>query len=1318
MLVSCFAGVGVTADAATVDKTATSASTDPQSSIQGSAVLHCFNWSYNTIRENLSAIKDAGYTAVQTSPVHSPKDYNSAWMEQNTQWWKLYQPTDINVADGNNWLGTKAELRALCTAAESMGMKVICDIVYNHLANVSTSYGNQMNNISSQVSSEFRNNYDYWHINYNWVDDYNRYNMTMGSLGMPDLNTGNSYIQQRCKDVLIELIGLGVDGFRFDAAKHIELPTDGDFGSNFWPTIINGSKASTSNEIFYYGELLGDIATSPANYTAYMNITDTYTSDSALVNANSGNASGLANSSYSKGESASQAVLWAESHDTYMGTSGTAGISCTKHVPDSSIIKAWAILGSRADSTALFFARPNSTMGLASSNTTYKCKEVAEVNKFKNFFEGQSEYLSSSGSVAYNERGSKGVVISKLNGGGTVNIPAKSMASGTYEDQVTGNKFTVANGVISGTVGSSGVAVVYNPVTTPSASINPGSKSFTTDTLSLTLNYMNATSGQYSVSGGSYKTFTNGQTITIGSGVDYGTVITVSVKATDGTTTSTPVTYSYTKKDPSLVQKVRFDNTAYNWSQVYAYIYDESGSTTIQNTSWPGQLMSVESSTGHYVLDIDESLANGQVIFTEGSSSSNRYPADGAAGLALGGKNMILLKDYEWTEYTGQGASGGADDNIGDSTGGTTGGSTGDNTGDNTGDSTGDNTDDSIGDGSVTVYFDNSSYNWSQVYAYIYDESGNTVLQNAAWPGQLMTLDSATGYYKITVDSSLANGQVIFAQSANTVYRYPADGAAGLYINNKNMILLENYVWTEYTGDGSSSNSGDGSVTVYFDNTSYNWSNVYVYIYNDTNEMSAWPGNLMSYDSTLNLYKYTVPAEFANGRAIFTESASASTNRYPANNQAGLEIGRVDMIFEANKVWREYTPDTSTLSLSASEVLVDQGATTTLTASNARGAVSYTSSDPSIATVAASSTSRRRNASNLTANVTAVSEGSAIITAKDAVSGQTAKCKITVSADGTITLSETEVSMVAGKVNYLTEDAPNTVTWTSSDPSVVSVARHSSAKGKLTATKAGTAIITAYDSKTGKTATCKVTVTLGEITLSTDSLSLETGKFGYISEDSANKVTWTSSDESVATVSRYNSAKGKVVAKAAGTAIITATDTTGASATCKVTVKDKVVEVVKLALDLTEISMKAGKTAYITENTRNKVIWTSSDTSIAKVSRYSSAKGKVTAVKPGTVTITATDSVTGETATCKVTITSDGFKVSPTTVTMSVGTFRYIFEDSKNTVTWSSSDTSIATVSRYSSAQGKIVAKKPGTVIITATDNVTGDKATCKVIIK
>ncbi|MBR3037834.1 MAG: alpha-amylase, partial [Clostridia bacterium] len=120
--------------AALVPDTAVAETID-QTIVEGGAILHCFDWSYNEIKAALPDIKAAGYVAVQTSPVQQPKDYNAEWTDGN-QWWKLYQPLGFTIADGDTWLGTKAELTELCTVAEDQyGIKVIVDVVANHLAN-------------------------------------------------------------------------------------------------------------------------------------------------------------------------------------------------------------------------------------------------------------------------------------------------------------------------------------------------------------------------------------------------------------------------------------------------------------------------------------------------------------------------------------------------------------------------------------------------------------------------------------------------------------------------------------------------------------------------------------------------------------------------------------------------------------------------------------------------------------------------------------------------------------------------------------------------------------------------------------------------------------------------------------------------------------------------------------------------------------------------------------------------------------------------------------------------------------------------------
>ena len=287
---------------------------------------------------------------------------------------------------------------------------------------------------------------------------------------LPDLNTANTTVQNMVRDMLIEAIDCGVDGFRFDAAQNIETPRDSDaYKSMFWANTMDPAKqyaASKGKTLFSYGEVYYDAWGGDNvldDYIWYIgHVTEPNIGMEALGGVQDQNASKVAAVNYKNNRSASNNVLWVESHDSYYSGTGYGGTQ-TSTVSNESIVRAWAIIGSRADATGLYFARPGSEyVTSATTDTTWKSKAVAEVNKFKNYFRGKSEYLATSGKVAYNERGTAGVVISKLDGAGSVSLTANRMASGTYYDQITGNKFTVSNGKITGTVGSTGVAVVYN----------------------------------------------------------------------------------------------------------------------------------------------------------------------------------------------------------------------------------------------------------------------------------------------------------------------------------------------------------------------------------------------------------------------------------------------------------------------------------------------------------------------------------------------------------------------------------------------------------------------------------------------------------------------------------------------------------------------------------------------------------------------------------------------------------------------------------------------------------------------------------------
>jgi len=283
------------------------------------------------------------------------------------------------------------------------------------------------------------------------------------------------------------------------------------------------------------------------------------------------------------------------------------------------------------------------------------------------------------------------------------------------------------------------------------------------------------------------------------------------------------------------------------------------------------------------------------------------------------------------------------------------------------------------------------------------------------------------------------------------------------------------------------------------------------------------------------------------------------------------------------------------------------------------------------------------------------------------------------------------------------------VKWKSSDKTVATV----SSSGKVTGVKSGVVTITCTSVATGAKATCKVTV--GTITLDKSevvvrkkkSVTLTPTVYPTSLEDKS--VKWKSSDKTIATVS----SSGKVTGVKSGVVTITCTsNATGLSATCKVTVGT-------ITLDKSEVIVKKKNTVtltptvYPTSLEDKSVTWKSSDKTVATVS----ADGVVKGVKSGVVTITCTSNATGLSATCKVTVATIALNKSEVivkkknTVTLTPTVYPTSLED--KSVTWKSSDESIATVS----SDGVVTGVKSGFVTITCTSNATGVSTTCEVTV-
>lgn len=411
--------------------------------MQGSTIFHAFNWSMDNIKTNLDSIKAAGFTSIQISPMQPQKDpYQGNW---KNEWWKLYQPLGFTIAkSGQNILGDVDSLKNLCSAANSKGIKIIVDVVSNHLAGDN---GILYKNVEGFEGEIYRKKLTH-SLNQNVTGDNDDRVTVQGRLGgLPDLKTEDELVQNRVLSLLKEYIDVGVSGFRFDAAKHIETPEDGDYASDFWPHVLDGATnyaiSKNKNKPYFYGEILNK----PGKdrkwewYTKRMSVVDNQ-QGADLTNSIKKSSFNSFSSSYFAGNP-SNLVLWAESHDTYLNNDDP---NYSKNISESIINLSYAIQSSRSASSTLYFARPLDSTQLGQvGSTAYSNRLVKASNTFHNIFIDGDEKISKQNDTLIVKRkinDLNGVAIFKSNASST-SITYDSTEK--YKDLLSGKKYDSLN---------------------------------------------------------------------------------------------------------------------------------------------------------------------------------------------------------------------------------------------------------------------------------------------------------------------------------------------------------------------------------------------------------------------------------------------------------------------------------------------------------------------------------------------------------------------------------------------------------------------------------------------------------------------------------------------------------------------------------------------------------------------------------------------------------------------------------------------------------------------------------------------------------
>lgn len=406
------------------------------------------------------------------------------------------------------------------------------------------------------------------------------------------------------------------------------------------------------------------------------------------------------------------------------------------------------------------------------------------------------------------------------------------------------------------------------------------------------------------------------------------------------------------------------------------------------------------------------------------------------------------------------------------------------------------------------------------------------------------------------------------------------------------------------------------------------------------------------------------------------------------------------------------------VTLNFTSVRLDAGKTKTLKATvtpkNATyKSVTWNSSDANVVTV------------DKYGKLTAVKAGKARISAVSEDGYCSGYCSVTVVQPPkkvTVTTDKTQLDVGCATQLKATVSPSNAyskdVVWSSSDTATASV----SASGVVTAKKAGKVIITCTTVAGAKKAEteilCKIppeSMKLNKTSVTLLPNKTTTLKAIFTPADTTVKTAkWSSSNPAVIKVS----SKGKIKAVAIGSATITAKSTDGGlKATCFVTVPRRATGI-KLNKTSAKVDLNGKYTLKATvlpaDATYDDVTWSSSNKSVATVSSSGVVYGKAL----GKAVITATSVDGGFKKSCTVTVITppSSVKISKTSATVNVGSSftlkaKVLPEDATyKTITWKSSDTSVATVSG-----GKVTTKKAGTVTISAISSKSTVKAVCTV---
>jgi len=163
-------------------------------------IVQLFNHPFQKIQKQLPKLQRLGFSHILVSP---PQKSHAS-----DRWWGRYQPVDFTRIEGP--LGNAADLHNLCVAAGRRNLKIVVDAVLHHLSNEPRYVRIRGHRILSAQYPHFSSN------------DLRGVHRLGRGRGLPVLDTRSPWVRQQLRNYLRMLYDLGVRGFRFDSAKHLD----------------------------------------------------------------------------------------------------------------------------------------------------------------------------------------------------------------------------------------------------------------------------------------------------------------------------------------------------------------------------------------------------------------------------------------------------------------------------------------------------------------------------------------------------------------------------------------------------------------------------------------------------------------------------------------------------------------------------------------------------------------------------------------------------------------------------------------------------------------------------------------------------------------------------------------------------------------------------------------------------------------------------------------------------------------------------------------------------------------------------------------